>query len=38
MKSKLNGIITIPKGSYDGSGEAIMFLRKDNQSICDKVI
>lgn len=38
MQSTLKGKITIPAGSYNGSGEAILFLRKDNQSICDKVI
>lgn len=37
MQSTLKGTITIPAGSYNGSGEAILFLRKDNQSICDKV-
>lgn len=38
MKSKLVGIITIPKGSYQGTGDAILFLRKNNQSVCDKVL
>ena len=38
MKSKLSGTITIPKGSYQGCGEAVLFLRRNNQSICDKVL
>ncbi len=38
MQSTLRGTIIIPKGSYEGSGEAFLFLRKDNQNICDKVV
>lgn len=35
---KNEGKIIIPKGSYEGSGEAILFLRKSDKSICDKVM
>lgn len=35
---KNEGKIRIPKGSYEGSGEAILFLRKSDKSICDKVM
>lgn len=38
MNSILKGTITIPLNSYDGSGEAILFLQKNNQQICDKVL
>ena len=31
------GKITIPAGSYLGTGDAILFLRKNNQTICDKI-
>jgi hypothetical protein len=32
------GLIYIPKGSYKGTGEAILFIRTKEQSICDKLI
>ena len=35
---KNGGKITIPKNSYRGSGEAVLFLRRDNQAVCDKII
>ena len=38
MKFKLAGTISIPKESYLGSGDAILFLRVENQNICDIVI
>ena len=38
MSAKLAGTISIPKGSYLGSGDAVMFIRVDNQSICDKIV
>ena len=39
MKAKLLGTINIPVGSYDGFGDAILFIRKgDPMLMCDKVI
>lgn len=38
MSAKLAGVITIPKGSYSGSGEAVLFLNAKNKSICEKVM
>ncbi len=32
------GTIYVDFNEYKGSGEAILFLRKDNKEICDKII
>ena len=37
MSPKLAGATTIPKGSYLGSGEAMLFIRTNDRHICDKV-
>lgn len=35
---KKAGDISIPKNTYKGAGDAILFLRKNHKSICDKVL